>query len=269
MKPQTFHHIVAALFMSVACGHAVANDDVVFKDRAGRVLRKSDLQNASGAIDWEIRSTRQVPAKAMDLHRLGRDAGQRGQYSLALQHFADASKLAPDWPYPRYDAAFTHLLQRQYSKALSLYQQVDQMAPRGFFTVKTAVQYLKLEQEGKVPQGTYLKFLSLEWTNRSSEREVIARELTEEAPSFAPGWKARAALETDPQKRLNYLERGLAAHPDAETRGFLLLNKASVLIEKGMRSEAVSILGSLALDPSSPLDIEALAKQSLSMVIAK
>jgi hypothetical protein len=143
------------------------------------------------------------------------------------------------------------------------------MAPRGFFTVKTAVHYLKLEQEGKVPQGTYLKFLSLEWTDRSNERQAMVRQLTEGTPSFAPGWKARAALETDLQRRLNYLERGLAANPDPETMGFLLLNKAAVLVEQGKRREAVSILGSLALDPSSPLDIEALAKQSLATVVAK
>ncbi len=264
-----FHRLVALLVMIGTCGLSVASEEVVFKDQSGRVLKKSDLQNASGTVDWEIRSSRPVPARAVELHQMGRAAGQRGQYGLALQHFADASELAPDWPYPLYDAAFTHLLQRQYDRALSLYQQVDQMAPRGFFTVKTAVQYLKLEQEGKVPQGTYLKFLSLEWIDRSNEREALVRQLTEGTPSFAPGWKARAALETDPQRRLNYLERGLAVNPDPETKGFLLLNKAAILVGQGKRSEAIRILGSLALDPSSPIDIEALAKQSLATVVAK
>lgn len=82
-----------------------------------------------------------------------------------------------------------------------------------------------------------------------------------------PGWKAKAQTEQDLNKRLAYLERGLSANPDAETKGFLLLNKAAVLQEQGKPSEAKAILVSLAVDPTSPLDIEALAKYTLANLV--
>ena len=262
--------VVLVLAMAgTTCIPSIAGNDVVFRDSHGRTLTRGDIQHTSGTFKWEIQSARSVSTKALELHRLGQAAGRRGEYVQAFQHFSEASNVAPDWPQPVYDAAYTHLLQRQYDKALALYERVDQLAPRGFFTVKTAVHSLRLERAGKIPSGTYLRFLSLEWAQRSSEQEAIVRELTERSPSFAPGWKAKALLEENINKRLVYLERGLAANPDQETRGFLLLNKAAVLAEQGKKAEAVKLLGTLALDPASPLDIEALAKQSLATVIGR
>lgn len=268
MKDSFVSRLTTVWFGAVmSCSVLAAEPEVVFKDKAGRILTKQDLRAATGKFNWEIRSTTPVSARAQELHQLGRGAGQRGQSDMALKYFAEAAQMAPNWPYPLYDAAFTCLLQRRFDKALELYQRVDQMAPRGFFTVKTAVHVLKQERDRTLPEGTYLRYLSLEWTDSAIEKTAIVLELNERTPAFAPAWKERALMESDPQKRLAFLERGLAAQPDSETQGFLLLNKASLLADRGQRREAVDLLTTLALDPASPLDIEALAKKSLAMIV--
>lgn len=243
--------------------------DVIFKSKTGRVLTSEDLKGATGEVDWEVRSNRSVSEEARKLHKLGRNAGQSGDYKAAIAHFEKAAKLSPTWPYPLYDEAYTYLLMGDFSKAYTLYKQVDAMSPRGFFTTKTAVHSLRGEENGFFPRGTYLYFLSIEWAKDSNaKREVIDRILAK-VPRFAPAWKEKASLETDDVKRLRYLEKGLTAAPDPETKGFLLVNKALALERRGKRAEAIRILGELAVDPMSPLDIEAIAKQSLAMFTAK
>ena len=155
------------------------------------------------------------------------------------------------------------------SKALELYKKVDSMAPRGFFTVKTAVRALEGEAKGEYAKGTYQFFLSTEWTNDARKQLEIVNQLLAKAPTFAPAWKQKAFLEDDDGLRLGYLENGLKAHPDQETKGFLSINKALLINRQGKKAQAIRILGELALDPASPLDIEALARKSLANITAK
>lgn len=255
---------VALASQLLAPASAVAADDIVFRDGDGRVLKRSDLDKADGRFSWELPSSTPVSQAARDAHVLGRAAGQRGENRAALSHFATASKLAPRWPYPVYDAAFTCLLQKDFDAAYRHYQRVDVLAPRGFFTAKTAVHSLRMEREGRLAQGTYLRYLALEWeTDRNKVRQA-ALAMTREIPGFAPAWKTAALMEDEPEKRLALLDSGLKAGPDAETRGFLLLNKALLLRERNQIPEAMVMLGELAVDPQSPLDIEALARHTLA-----
>jgi Flp pilus assembly protein TadD len=51
-----------------------------------------------------------MPSKeAQTLHENGREAAARGDYAPALALLTKAAVLAPDWPYPVYDRAFTYL----------------------------------------------------------------------------------------------------------------------------------------------------------------
>lgn len=254
----------AVALQLLAPAPALAADDIVFKDSAGRVLRRSDLDKADGRFSWELPSATPVNHAARDAHALGRAAGKNGDYRAALAHFETASKLAPRWPYPVYDAAFTYLLQKDFDAAYRHYRRVDALAPRGFFTAKTAVHSLRMERDGKLPQGTYLRYLALEWETDRDKTRQAALAMTRETPGFAPAWKTAAHLEDDPDKRLALLDSGLKAGPDAETRGFLLLNKAMVLRERNQIPEAMVMLGELAVDPQSPLDVEALARHTLA-----
>lgn len=255
---------VALALQLLAPASALAADDIVFKDSAGRVLRRSDLDKADGRFSWELPSAKPVSQAARDVHALGRAAGHSGDHRAALAHFETASKLAPRWPYPVYDAAFTYLLQKDFDAAYRHYRRVDALAPRGFFTAKTAVHSLRMERDGKLPQGTYLRYLALEWETDRDKARQAALAMTRETPGFAPAWKTVAHLEDDPAKRLALLDSGLKADPDAETRGFLLLDKAVLLRERNQIPEAMVMLGELAVDPRSPLDVEALARHMLA-----
>lgn len=263
--------ILPVIFLILSMQFAMASNaaEIVFKDQSGRTLTKEDLKNSSGNFSWEMQSETLIPKEARRLHQLGRDAGQRNESKVAIEHFEKAAKMAPDWPYPLYDAAYTYLLTGDFVKAYELYKRVDDMAPRGFFTAKTAVHTLRRERKGELPKGTYFYFLSIEWADDRSKKLQIADQLVAKVPNFAPAWKVKAVLESDDGNRLAYLENGLKADPDLETRGFLLINKALLLQKQAKKAEAVKILGELALDPASPLDIEAIAKKSLAMLNAK
>jgi len=71
----------------------------------------------------------------------------------------------------------------------------------------------------------------------------------------------------DDQARQNALEQGLAADPDPETRGTLLINRAITLFNQGARDEAIAILGSLALDPASSMGSAEQAKAALALLL--
>lgn len=239
-------------------------EDIVFRDKWGRVLTKRDLQYASGTFEWSIPSSVKVSDQARREHEAGRVAGQKGDYKAAIASFNAAAKAAPNWPYPNYDLAYTYLLQGDFAGALKHYQLVDQAAPRGFFTVKTAVDTLRREQSGELPKGTYLSYVALEWEGNKQKVRSAVSAMTKSIPNFAPAWKTAANFEDEPTKRLAMLEAGLKARPDAETKGFLLINKALTLRDMNRANEGREILGTLSLDPNSPGDIEAIARATFA-----
>jgi tetratricopeptide (TPR) repeat protein len=237
---------------------------ILFKDKAGRILTVTDVRSVSEAVSWEVTTNSPVPDEARKLHEMGRTAGQKGDHSAALKYFGKAAMLAPDWPYPIYDAAFAYLLANNAAKALAHYRRVLQMSPRGFFTAIAAADALEKEQSGKLPPGTYMHYVSLEWQSDAKKKAEAIIALNSKVPEFAPGWKARATIDATERDRLEAIENGLKADPDIETRGFLLINKALILSNKGKKNDAITILGELALDPGSPLSIEIIAKKIIS-----
>jgi tetratricopeptide (TPR) repeat protein len=242
---------------------------LVFQDAAGRVLTTRDLEEFTGQVDWQINGGHTVPTDAVRRHEEARAAGARGEYERALVLLDAAHALAPGWPYPVYDAAFTYLLQGDTDTAERCYAQVDRMAPRGFFTCKTTLHCLRRERAGELSAGFCRAFTTLESLDDLPRKKAVLEGLVARFPGFAPAWKELAALLDDPDDRLRAIERGLAAGPDPETRGMLLLNKALVANQRGDRGAAIAILGDLALDPGSTLATETLAKATLAQVIER
>lgn len=241
---------------------------IIFQDADGRTLTLEDIKGVSGTFQYEVVGAEGVPAEAKALHQRAREAGARGEYQSAIDLLTKASDLAPQWPYPIYDRAYTYLLMHDYEAARIDYQKTVELAPRGFFTAITALDVLTREQKGEFPQGIYLAYLSLEWQSDPVKKLAMVRNLVDRYPQFSPGWKELAnLLESDPD-RLAAIESGLAAEPDAETRGMLLINKALILDRQLHHDEAVKILGQLALDPKSTVGTEQLAKATL-IIIAK
>jgi tetratricopeptide (TPR) repeat protein len=265
--------LVIATVCLAACGRERSVQEkpmdvrVVFKDAAGRELTTADLQGISGTVRWEVIGAGAIPAEASRLHAEARNAGGRGDYRRALNLLEQAHRLAPDWPYPVYDAAFTYLLQDNVTKAEEYYAKVDRMAPRGFFTAKTFLDCLRRERAGTLFPGFCKAFSTLEWMDDRVKKIALLEGIVEKFPAFPAAWAELGKLLEDDEARLRAITRGLEHDPDPETKGMLLINRALVLDRRNDRDGAVKILGELALDPHSTLSTEMLAKATLAQIV--
>ena len=104
--------------------------DVVFRAADGRTLAMADLRGLSGTFPYEILGKSNVPAEAESLHQQARQAGEAGDYKKAIALLGRASSLAPAWPYPVYDMAFTYLLMKDAENARKYYRKTVELAPR-------------------------------------------------------------------------------------------------------------------------------------------
>lgn len=179
---------------------------------------------------------------------------------------SDAISSKSLWPFPLYDIAYTYLLMQDFPNAELHYRKVLELAPRGFFTAITALDTLAREQAGEFPEGIYLAYMQLEWIFDPVQKAETMEQFMSKIPGFAPIWEAFAQLCEDDVQKLEAIENGLAARPDAETRG-MLLNKALTLYHGGRQKEGLNMLGELALDPESTLSTEQLAKVTLANLL--
>ncbi|HXH65668.1 MAG TPA: hypothetical protein VNI81_00610 [Candidatus Limnocylindrales bacterium] len=236
-----------------------ATGQVFFKD--GKLL------DVTGTVCYEVIGTGAVSPEARTLHQQARQAGGRGDFTEAIALLEQASERAPEWPYPVYDRAFTHLLMKDFDGAKTYYQKTLELSPRGIFTAITALDTLTREQTGDLPVGTYLAYLSLEWMEDAEKKNIAVRETVRAIPQFAPAWKEFAALCADDGERLAAIENGLAARPDAQTKGMLEINRALLLNLRGDKAGAIRLLGELALNPMSTLGTEHSAKVALGFLV--
>lgn len=185
---------------------------------------------------------------AQTLHQQGREAGEQGDLALALQFFQKAHEADPSWPYPLYDMAFTYLLQDDSENAYIYYKKVDERAPKGFFTVKTALWTLEREQSGEYAKGLYTAYTKLEWVPENQRLSVL-QQMIERYPSFTPVYKSMISLFNDPDKRLEIINKGLAQDADDEIYCTLLVHKALILKYGGNPEAADALLDELMDSP--------------------
>ncbi|WP_207625672.1 tetratricopeptide repeat protein [Niastella populi] len=239
---------------------------IVFTDSSGNILTTTDLANVTGNVNYQVKSEQYVDSKAQSLQNEARSLGQSGKYDLAINKLKQAIQIQPNWAYPIYDLAFTYLLKGDYGNALKYYKQTDSVSPKGFFTAKTAIYALEGEQAGEFPNGLYLSYLQIEWTDDLNKKLAIAKAITEKFPGFAPAWKELAVLSDNKQEKNTAIERGLSLEPDNETKGILLINRALVLNENGKKEEAIQVLGNYIFSPDATMGNIELAKFTLKSI---
>ena len=200
------------------------------------------------------------------LHLEAREAGQAGNYQLAIEKLLEVMTIEPLWAYPVYDLAFTYLLVGDFDNALKYYRETDVLEPDGFFTTKTAIYTLEGEKEGLFPVGLYTFYMQIEWTDEPEKKYHIAKQIVDNVPAFAPAWKEIAYLQTDPEERLYSIEQGLAGNPDRETKGILLLNKAMIISEKGDKETAKKLLSEIIESQETTISNSAIAKVALKSI---
>jgi len=238
------------------------NVTVAVKNEQGDTLKLDELKAVSGSIKWEVGDP-SLPAEAKRLREEGRAAGARGDYDAALSLLTQAVELAPGSPYPVYDRAFAHLLRQEFELALEDYRRTVELAPGGFYTAETAVDTLTREAQGELPSGFYASFAMMEHMP-PEQQKLIAAQLVEKLPSYAPGWMEFASHLADPAERLAAIERGLAARPDRHTHGLLLLNQAITISDAGDTARGLAMLRQIAIDAGSSMSTRALAEIALA-----
>ena len=212
-----------------------------------------DIRSVSGPAQFKMLGPSSIPAAAEAEHQRGRKLGSQGQYDQALEAFRKASSIAPQWAYPIYDMAFTLQLQGKPVEALAAYRQVDVLEPEGFFTTKTAIWALEREAKATFPSGTYVKYLMLEDIADQQKRRDGAKALFDAVPGFTPALKEYAIKSEDDAERMQLIEQALAMDVDVETKGVLLLNKASCLHAMGRKDESLKLLAELRDDKAETL----------------
>ncbi len=229
---------VIAMIALTGCGK---RDDapVVYTQQDGK--KTGAITELDGKVSYQVMGEDNVAPQAQALHQRARVKGQSGDYDGAIALLGEAIVAQPNWPYPHYDMAFTYLLKGDSANALSKYQDVARLAPKGFFTTKTAVWCLEKEKQGTFPAGTYLAYVSLEWTDPNQKAQLV-NELATRLPTFTPIWKEKALLADDYAERLRLLDHALSMDADDETYGFLILNKAVTLQQTGQPSAAKALL---------------------------
>ncbi|MFX0016343.1 MAG: tetratricopeptide repeat protein [Candidatus Hermodarchaeota archaeon] len=242
------------------------NTEIIFKDDQGNIIKREDLLNSTGIVNYEIIGTENISQKAKGLHQMARVYGQSGNYDKTIELLEDAHRAAPTWPYPLYDLAFTYLLKEDFENALFNYEKVDRLAPKGFFTSKVALYTLEKEKNGEFPEGLYLAYLQLEWINNLEDKRERVKSLIAHVPNYPPAWKELSSLLDDTLERKKAIENGLKHNPDPETKGILLINKALICNMENNNQEAIKILGELIFDSNSTLATVELAKFSLHSI---
>lgn len=238
---------------------------LVFTNNKGDTISQEELSQATGTYNFELYGTEGVSKKARDLMTTGRKQGMTGDYANALKTLEEAHTEAPAWPYPPYEMAYTYLLQDDYPNALKYYQLTDQLAPRGFYTCKTALHTLKREEKGTFPRGLYKSYLSFESIQGKGQKKKLFKTMTRQYPNFALGWQEYSVY-LEGKEKLDAIETGLGLQPDAETKGVLLINKAMALDLSGDSQKASILLVDLIFDPNTTLSNVEFAKFVLNTI---
>ncbi|MBI2644919.1 hypothetical protein HYW94_01940 [Candidatus Uhrbacteria bacterium] len=234
-------------------------------------LKKFKLNPNGGSIDLgpEYKETKvDIPQEAHTLHNQARTAGGRGEYDIAIDCFFKVHEIAPLWPYPVYDLAYTYLLKQDYENALKYYELTNQLAPHGFFTSKTAADILRKEKEGIYPEGLYTAYLSgIENEPSNQKKFELIQKLLIKAPNFALGYLTFANLVGDEQQKLELIGYGLENDPDTDTRTSLLIAKSIVLDKMRQHSEAVEILGDVIFNIETSKNLKVMAYITLASIV--
>jgi len=206
-----------------------------------------------------------IPERAMQAHMQGRAHGTEGRFKEALEHFQQAREAAPSWPMPLADIGFTYLLMGDDARALKAYEELDALAPQGYANSKQVLESLRREKDGRVPAGTYRKYMEVQRLRDLVEIRKRLQTLTRTAPGFFPAWQELAELEQDPKEAEKLIAKALALDPDTETRGNLLYQQARLLHERGEREAARGQFQALLDDPAMPPSVKDLAREALSL----
>jgi tetratricopeptide (TPR) repeat protein len=237
---------------------------VVYRLRGETMLAEPNSKEDAD-IQIEVVRANAIPEAAVRLHVEGRAMGSAGRYGESVSLFHQAAEIAPGWAYPWYDCAYSLLLMGDTRSALVDYKRVDALEPAGFFNSKTAIWTLERENVGDFPAGTYAAFVLMESWEPSRRQEALNK-MVVEIPSFAPAWKAKAFLSDSADENMACCEMALSLDPDPETFAICMMNKASLINQRGENAMAQTMLEALIQDPKLSVGAKLVATDLLKTI---
>ncbi len=246
---------------------STTKDEVVYRSNDGRELSKAEIRAMQPRTIRDFLLLDRATPEADSLLREARQLGNANDLQACLKLISDAAALAPEWPQPFYDAAYTYLVNGDWESALFYYEKVDKLAPDGYLSTKAAAHTLKKELDSKLPEGFYRDFISIEQQRDPKQQEQEVRDLTGLVPNFGPAWRLLASLLPDPQARIAVIERGVTADCDPETLGLLRVNKAVALGQLGREEDAIQLLGDIMFDEATTGLTYAMASSTLKQAV--
>lgn len=252
---KTIIRILAFLVLISCIQSKEKGSQLEFFDQKGEKVELSEIGESDSVYNFNLNFTGdlEIPYEADKLHKEARIYGSNGQYEKAIQNLLKAHELAPSWPFPVYDLGFTYLLMQNYSEALKYYEKTVELAPKGFYTAKTAYWCLAKESEGEFPQGLFINYMQIEWAPSNDAKIEIAEQIVNSFPNYAPAWNVLGGKLPDISRRMEAIKKGLELDSDIETKANLLINKALVLSLMGKASEAKQILDEIINDKANSL----------------
>jgi len=163
-------------------------------------MTADEVAHADGKVKYSVIGEGKISDEAHQLHDQGRAAGAAGDYAKALALFAKAHEAAPDWAYPTYDAAYTYELMDQPDKALTSYEAVLKLEPRGFFNAISSADCLRREAMREWKAGMCKAYKMVEWLSPSEQKGALEA-LLAKVPGLAAAWKDLAIHLEDARQR--------------------------------------------------------------------
>ena len=75
--------------------------------------------------------------------------------------------------------------------------------------------------------------------------------MVQNVPKFAPAWRDLGMLIANPEQAMQAVQNGVAANPDPDTLGTLLVKMSLIFHGRGDEEAALELSGNLALQPTS------------------
>jgi len=238
---------------------------IVWYDSLGHKVTIREIGRSPGRYIYTFEDRDSVPKEAIELNEAGVRDGIRSDFRASLEHFRQAHFAAPRWAQPVYQGAWTALLSGKSDLARKLYTWTDRMVPGGYWTAKIAVDCLNREAKGEYPRGLYREYVQ---TEGNPDRLAILEQLVKQVPTFAPAWQNLASSRTSLAGGEEAIAKGLASHPDPETRASLVLHLANVLGSKGDHDGASRLLRELIDDSEGTIQSREAARFLLARPVA-
>lgn len=229
------------------------SENVGYRGSNGEIITFDMLKGADGKVNFNKIGEVYATEVAQHFYKKAIEIKEKGSLEEALDLLQQAHQNAPKWPIPLYYLAVLYLEKGDIVYAYESFEDIDILVPEGYKDTKTALFTLKRELEGKLPKGFYQMYKSTKAISNGVKKLEQVQLLLEKQPDYAPLYLLYSLLHPNPDVRISAVQKGLQKNMDLETKGALLIQKATLDAEEGDEYEAIEVLGEMILSEATTI----------------